>query len=188
VNLIDTCRKAVISALLLSLLTACHRLFEVQWVHAFYGQGVEFIGMRTAESRPVTYFSVRIKNADDTPIDATCPIAFVGSDWQSPVSELTTNLLSSHGIRLRTQDYAGPDAVSAFIGGADDQNRDYGVEFHFRGSRIVQFYARHNWKSAVRCPFQLASRGKEPVRFPLSEAQLVAAFGKPARVEVVWGH
>ena len=172
--------------LCITLGAGCH-LIEVQWVYADYPNGIEFIGMRKTEKAPTVFFSVRVKGDNGLPIPATCPLIFHWQGRDFPVSTITTDSVTAAGIDLQTQYGNDPDTRIAFIGGADTQNRDYGVEFHFRKNRIVEFYARYEWKYSVPCPFELSTSQNNRIRFPMSEDQLRKTFGKPESIIGVWG-
>jgi hypothetical protein len=101
---------------------------------------------------------------------------------------LTPDTAAAAGIILQPTDYRPPGSLSGFIGGADDQNRDYGIEFYFNNKRLTEFYARHNEKSSVPCPFLVGAEGKTAIAFPISEGKLEEAFGKPESISADWGH
>ena len=180
-------KYATLFVLMITALTGCHVL-EVQWVTVAYPGGVEFVGVRNSESSPITFFSVRVKGQDKEPISSACPLVFHWHGQTVPVADITTTKLSDMNIEAEPSDYKGPEWSSAFTGGADEQNSDYGVEFHFKSDRIVEFYARHDHQSSIACPFTLSFRGTLPVSFPLTEDQLQKAFGKPSRITAAWGH
>ena len=180
-------KYAIAFVLLITALTGCH-LLEVQWVTADYPGGVEFIGVRKNEKSPITFFSVRVKGQNEGSISSACPLIFHWREQAVAVADITTSKLIAMNIETEPVDYLGPEWSSAFIGGADEQNTDYGVEFELKNDRIVEFYAHHNWRSSTACPFKLSFQGNLPVSFPLTEAQLNKAFGKPSHIIAVWGH
>ena len=162
----------------------CNQLGS-QYVNAKYDGGMQFIGKRSDEKSPTTYFSVRVKNENDEPITSDCPLVLHWKGNIVPVHSITPEILDAIGVAVASPDYKGPEWKFGFIGGGD-QNRDYAIEFHLRNDRLVEFYARHN--SSSPCPFQLSSRDQPPVPFPLSESQLETAFGKPKSVTWFTGH
>lgn len=164
------------------------RFGQVQWVHAQYPRGVEFIGMRKNESAPTTYFSVRAKGTNRQPIPADCWLTLHWQGKSLRVADISASNLVAAGIQPRPQDYKGPEAEFAFIGGADDQNRDYGIEFHLESKHIIEFYARHNWRSAIPCPFELSGSNGDRIRFPFGETELKKYFGEPESITGVWGY
>ena len=165
----------------------CH-LGEVEWIHAKYPGGIEFIGVREAEKSPAIFFSVRVQGDDGQVISADCPLTFHWHGRDFPVSNITAAKLVAAGIEPQPVDYKGPEWQSAFVGGADSQNRDYGVEFHLRKDRCVEFYARHDWRSSVSCPFELSTPVSGRFRFPLSEAELKKVLGEPKAITTIRGH
>jgi len=156
----------------------CHQLGS-QYVNAKYDGGMQFIGKRSDEKAPPIYFSVRVKNENGEPITSDCPLVLHWKGHLISVYLITPEILDAMGIAVAQSDYKGPEWKFGFIGGGD-QNRDYAIEFHLRNDRLVEFYARHN--SSSPCPFQLSRLDRPPVTFPLSEAQLEMAFGKPRNV------
>ncbi len=160
-------------------------LLEVQFVHAKYNGGVEFIGTRNDEASPITYYSVRIEKGNDQPITSDCPLVLHWQGQSFPVHTITPEILRAIGVVVHQPDYKGPEWKLGFVGGGD-QNRDFGIEFHVRKDRIVEFYARHN--SSAPCPFQLSRGDQPPVAFPFSKDQLERAFGQPREVTWQWGH
>ena len=169
---------------ILVVVTGCYRL-EVQCVHAKYDGGVQFIGTRNDEGSPVTYFSVRVDSENDQPITSDCCLVLHWQGHTFPVHEITPAMLRDIGVAVDRYDYKGPEWCLGFVGGGD-QNRDFGIEFHMRGDRIVEFYARHN--SPALCPFRLSCKDRAPVAFPLSQGRLETAFDKPRAVEWFRGH
>lgn len=166
------------------LMTYTH-ILEVQFVSAKYDGGVEFLGTRSSEQSPTTYYGVRVKNGNDQPISSNCPLVLHWQGHTLPVHSVTPDILRGIGIAVDPQEYKGPEWKIGFIGGGE-QNRDYGIEFHMRDDRIVEFYARHN--GTAPCPFQMSNGDQTPVTFPLSQNQLERAFGQPKEVTWFWGH
>jgi hypothetical protein len=162
-------------------------LLEVQWVHARYAHGVEFIGVRNSETGPTSYFSVRIKGFDGGVIDPECPVVLTWSGKKWKIADLTPESAAEAGIVLEPTLHPPPGSLIGFIGGADDQNRDYGIEFYFSNDRLTEFYARHNDNSSVPCPFLLEAEGKIATAFPISEGKLEEVFGKPENTSAQWG-
>lgn len=150
----------------------------IQWIHANYPNGVEFIGIKQSASAPVIFFSVRVRAQDHTSsITQACPLLIKWHQDIIKVAAITPETLNLWGVTNR------------FIGGADPQNRDYGIEFRFSGDSIVEFYARHTWNSSVLCPFSIGSdTNGHMVTFPLSQTELIAQFGSPTNILTVWGH
>lgn len=187
-------KKAIIGLCLAALLCLCAlvgsgwRLLQVQWVHAGYPGGVSFIGMRRSEKAPTTFFSVRVKGADRQPIPAGGFLTLHWRDKSFLVSEISTSTLGAAGIQSEPYDYRGPEAEYAFIGGATEQNQDYGIEFHFVSGRLVEFYARHNDRDGVSCPFELSGSNGDRIRFPFGEPELRECFGAPESIIGVWRH
>jgi hypothetical protein len=169
---------------IVAVMTYTH-LLEVQFVSAKYDGGIEFIGTRKDEHSPTTYFSVRVKNGNDQPITSDCPLVLHWQEHVLPVHTVTPEILRAAGIAVKQPDYKGPEWRHGFVGGGE-QNQGYGIEFHMRKDRIVEFYARHN--SSAPCPFQLSNGDQSPVTFPLSQDQLERAFGQPKEVIWFWGH
>jgi hypothetical protein len=164
------------------------RFVQVQWVHAQYPGGVEFIGMRKSESAPTTYFSVRAKGANEQPIPADCWLTLHWQNEAFRVADISASNLVAAGIQPEPQEYQGPDAEFGFIGGATEQNQDYGIEFHLVSGRIVEFYARHSDQNGVPCPFELSGSKGNRIRFPFGETELKKHFGEPESITGVWGH
>lgn len=160
------------------LVTGCH-LLTVEYVSATYDGGMEFLGIRRGGKSSVSFFSVRVENENDQPITSACPLVLHWKGHVLPVHSVTPHTLRAAGIEVQPTDYKGPEWKFGFVGGGD-QNRDFGIEFHIKGDRIVEFYARHN--SSAPCGFQLSRGNKNPVVFPLSEDQLKAAFGEPKHI------
>lgn len=181
--------KKIITALCLCALavTGC-RLGQVQWIHAQYPSGVEFIGMRRNENAPTRYFSVRAKSANGQAIPADCLLTIHWKDNDLAVGSITSSSLVSAGIQITPQEHKGPDAKSGFIGGATDQNQDYGIEFHLVSDRLVELYARHSDQNGVPCPFELSGPNGNRIRFPFGETELRKHFGEPESITGVWGH
>jgi hypothetical protein len=180
--------KILLPLLFCAVAAAGCRLGEVEWIHAKYPGGIDFIGVREAEKSPAIFFSVRVEGADDQPIPADCPLIFHWQGRDFPVNSITAAKLVAAGIEPQLVDYKGPEWQFAFVGGADSQNRDYGVEFHLRRGRCVEFYARHDWRSSVACPFEFSAPNSNRFRFPLSEHDLKKELGEPKAVITMRGH
>ena len=181
--------KKIITGLCLCVLavTGC-RFGQVQWVHAQYPGGVEFIGVRKSESAPTKYFSVRAKGVNGQPIPTDC---FLTVHWQSnafSAGKTASGNLVSARIQIEPQEYKGPNATSGFVGGATEQNQDYGIEFHLVSGRLVELYARHSDQNGIPCPFELSGPDGNRIRFPFGEAELRKHFDDPESVTGVWGH
>jgi hypothetical protein len=164
------------------------RFGQVQWVHAQYPGGVEFIGVRKSERAPTTYFSVRVKGANGRPIPADC---FLTVHWQGSAlsaGNTVSSELVAAGIQVEPQEYMGPDATSGFVGGATEQNQDYGIEFHLVSGQLVELYARHSDQNGVTCPFELSGPNGSRIRFPFGETELKKHFGEPESITGVWGY
>lgn len=169
------------------LVTGC-RILEVQWVNAEYPHGTQFIGVRKNNDAPTTYFSVRVKDANNQQISRDCQLILHWQDSSFLIKDITASNLIAAGITPKPSDYGESGSAFAFIGGTNNQNRDYGIEFHLKSDRVTEFYARHDRKSSIKSPFELSVSGGQRVRFPLTEAELIAAFGKPMSITARWGH
>lgn len=159
--------------------------FEIQFVSAKYDGGVEFLGTRNDEHSPTTFFSVRVKNANEQPMTPKCAVVLHWQEQAIPIHKMASADLQTLGIVVEQPDYKGPEWKHGFIGGGD-QNRDWGMEVKMRDDRLVEFYARHN--SSAPCPFQLSNGERPPVAFPLSENELKRTFGQPKAIAWFWGH
>lgn len=144
--------------------------------------------MRKSENALTTYFSVRAKGANAQPIPADC---FLTVHWQgkafSAGNTSSSNLVAA-GIQVKPQEYKGPNATFGFVGGATEQNQDYGIEFHLVSDHLVELYARHSDQNEVPCPFELSGENGNRVRFPFGETELKTHFGEPESITAVWGH
>jgi hypothetical protein len=163
----------------------CTHSLDVQFVSAKYDGGVEFIGDRSDEHSQTKYFSVRVKNKNDQPVTSDCPLVLHWQEHALPLHRVTPEVLRAMDVAVKGMDYRGPEWKIGFLGGGD-QNQDFGIEFHMRDDRIVEFYARHN--SSAPCPFQLSKGDQPPTTFPLSDEQLEKAFAQPIEITWFWGH
>jgi hypothetical protein len=144
--------------------------------------------MRKSEKAPTTFFSVRVKSTNGQPIPTECFLTLHVEDQSFRVGEFSTSTVIAAGIQPKPKDYGGSEAEHAFLGGATEQNQDYGMEFHFVSGRLVEFYARHNDRNGVACPFELSGPGGGRIRFPFGESELSEYFGSPESIIGVWGH
>jgi len=144
--------------------------------------------MRKSENAPTTYFSVRAKGANGQAIPADCFLTIHWEDNNLAAGSISSSNLVAAGIQLKSQEYKGPDATFGFIGGATEQNQDYGIEFHLVSNRIVELYARHSDQNGVSCLFELSGPNGNRIRFPFGEAELKKYFGEPESITGVWGH
>lgn len=177
-------RMPLIILFLVACSTSC-AFFYKYWATAKYPSGVEFTGVKKFKKSLPLYFSVRVAGS---PIVNTCPLHFrlYGQDFR--VADLTTASLTRLGLSVKPKTYKSGNVMGAFLGGADGQSRDYGMEFEFRSDKLVEFYARHSWDSNVPCPFELYTSGTQRVRFPVKETDLIKVFGVPQSVDVREDH
>jgi len=144
--------------------------------------------MRKSEKAPTTFFSVRAKGANGQAISSDCFLTIHWQDDALAAGSVSSSNLVTAGVQLKPQEYKGQDATFGFVGGATEQNQDYGIEFHLVSGRLVELYARHSDQNGVACPFELSGLNGNRIRFPFSETELKKHFGEPKSIAGVWGH
>lgn len=165
----------------------CFSIWEHEWYFASYKHEMKFVGTKGKDGR-IEYFSVRIGGNNAQAISAECELEFHWKGQKYLVRELGLDDLAEMGVSAKSNTYTPSDVMTGFLGGKDDRNQDYGVEFYFRSGRIYHFYARYSAHNNVACPFMLSLSQRPPVSFPIGEEQLQKSFGVPDSVVAVPGH
>ena len=150
-------------------------------VEAHYPYRIEFIGRRLSE-RDIRYFSVRVtESSTEEPVPQKCPLVLEWRGYAYRVADMTPQAARQIGFDVHTVDYKTPNHEFGFIGGFDNQNRDFGIELSFKNSRAIGFYARFHPDSG--CPFAISFEGFPTAQFPIYSKDLESFFGKPERTE-----
>ncbi len=181
-----THKMLVIVVLALSLAVVCGLVIAIarsdypHLVKASYPDRIELLGR--PDSKGARFFSIRVvETSTKEPVPSKCPLLFHWRGQVYRVAQITPDLARRMGAEVHPRDYGPPNGESGFIGGYDAQNRDFGVEFSFKDSRLIGFYARFH--RDADCPFGISFEGRPIARFHFDTNQLESSFGKPARVE-----